>query len=233
MILTTGVATAAALTAHPVRADSTGGLAAVDHPAGWFGAVQGPLIMVTVGLSLAFIARQALSWRRATGDRRQQLKWLASGAAVTIVCLVLATTLNTSGTPATLPGVIGSIAWFGIAALPVSIGVAILKYRLYDIDRIISRTLAYAIVTALLGLLVIPLIPAAVTIAILRYQLLDIRLVLSRTLVYGVLTAAAAGVYAGLVALLDVLVRSRVNLGSAVAASIVVAIGFNPARVRF
>ena len=84
----------------------------------------------------------------------------------------------------------------------------------------------------ILGLLVIPLIPAAVTIAILRYQLLDIRLVVSRTLVYGVLTAAAAGVYIGLVALMDVLVRSRVNLGSAIAASIVIAIGFNPARVR-
>jgi two-component system, NarL family, sensor kinase len=82
-----------------------------------------------------------------------------------------------------------------------------------------------------LGLLVFPLIPAAVTIAILRYQLLDIRLVVSRTLVYGVLTAAAAGTYVGLVALLDVLVRSRVSLGSAIAASIIIAIGFNPARV--
>ena len=83
-----------------------------------------------------------------------------------------------------------------------------------------------------LGLLVIPLIPAAVTIAILRYQLLDIRLVVSRALVYGLLTAAAAGAYVGLVALLDALVRSRVSLDSAVVASVIVAVGFNPARVR-
>ncbi len=83
-----------------------------------------------------------------------------------------------------------------------------------------------------LGLLVIPLIPAAVTVAILRYQLLDIRLVVSRALVYGLLTAAAAGAYVGLVAVLDALVRSRVSLDSAVVASVIVAVGFNPARVR-
>ncbi len=84
----------------------------------------------------------------------------------------------------------------------------------------------------ILGLLVIPLIPVAITIAILRYQLLDIKLVLSRALVYGLLTAAAAAAYVGLVALLDSLVRSKVSLSSAVAASVIVAIGFNPARVR-
>jgi len=101
-------------------------------------------------LSLAFIARQVLSWRRATGERRQQLKWLASGAAVTIVCLVLGGIWGSSGGPVTLLVVIGNIAWLGVAALPVATGVAILKYRLYEIDRIISRTLAYAVVTGLL-----------------------------------------------------------------------------------
>ena len=144
LVLATCVAIAGALAAHPVRVDSSGGLAAMDHAVGWFGAVQGPLGAVTIGLSVAFIARQALSWRRSGGDRRQQLKWLASGGAVTIICLALAVSFSNSGVP-----VIG-LAWFGVAALPVSIGVGILKYRLYEIDRIISRTLAYAIVTGLL-----------------------------------------------------------------------------------
>ena len=84
----------------------------------------------------------------------------------------------------------------------------------------------------ILGLLVIPLIPAAITIAILRYQLLDIKLVVSRALVYALLTAGAAAAYVGVVALLDSLVRSRVSLSSAVAASLIVAVGFQPARVR-
>jgi hypothetical protein len=152
LILATCVAIAVALAAHPIRVDNNGGLAAVDNPTGWFGAIQGPLALVLGGLSLAFIARQALSWRRSSGDRRQQLKWLASGAAVSIICLFVAANSGSgsSGHGPTLWGVLGTLAWMGVAALPISIGVAILKYRLYDIDRIISRTLAYAIVTGLL-----------------------------------------------------------------------------------
>ena len=149
LLAATGVATAGALAAHPIRIDDNGGLAAVDQP-GWFNAVQGLLILVLLGLSVAFIARQALIWRRASGERRQQLKWLASGAAVSIVCLFLAANFSSSGNGPTLAGVLNTLAWMGATALPVSIGVAILKYRLYEIDRIISRTLAYAIVTGLL-----------------------------------------------------------------------------------
>jgi hypothetical protein len=146
----TAVAIAAALTAHPIRIDSSGGLATVDKPTGWFGAVQSLLMLAVLVLSLAFIARQALSWRRATGERRQQLKWLASGGTVTLICLLLGGTFGVAGGPKTVLAVIGFLGWFGVAALPVSIGVAILRYRLYEIDRIISRTLAYAIVTGLL-----------------------------------------------------------------------------------
>ena len=150
LLVATGVAIARALAAHPVRVDESGGLAAVDHPVGWFNAVQGTIIVLILGLSLCFIVRQGLSWRHATGERRQQLKWLASGALVSILCLFLAGSSSSSGNGPTLLGVIQGLAWIGVAALPVSIGVGILKYRLYEIDQIISRTLAYAIVTGLL-----------------------------------------------------------------------------------
>src|SRR5580693_5019333 len=152
LLVAEAVAIAGALAAHPVRVDESGGLAAVDHPVGWFNAVQGMIIIGIFVLSLSFILRQALSWRRASGERRQQLKWLASGAFVSIVCLFLAGNVGASSNSngPTLLGVLGILAWMGVTALPVSIGVGILKYRLYEIDRIISRTLAYAIVTGLL-----------------------------------------------------------------------------------
>ena len=148
LLAATAVATAGALAAHPIRVDSSGGLSAVDTAVGWYKAVQGPAGLMLAVLSLCFIGRQVLSWRRSSSDRRQQRKWLASGGAITLVCAGLSGTLGSSGI--TLLHVVGGFAWFGWAALPVGIGVAILKYRLYEIDRIVSRTLAYAIVTGLL-----------------------------------------------------------------------------------
>ena len=90
---------------------------------------------------LCAVAYQIASWRRSTGERRQQLKWLMSGAAI----CGLSAAASFASTAA-----LWEVLLLGIVALPVSIGIGILKYRLYDIDRIISRTLAYALVTGLL-----------------------------------------------------------------------------------
>ncbi|MGH3765485.1 MAG: sensor histidine kinase [Pseudonocardiaceae bacterium] len=86
--------------------------------------------------------------------------------------------------------------------------------------------------TPILALLLIVLVPAAMTIAILRHQLLDIRLVVSRTVLYGLLTAAVIGTYLGLVAAADAVLRDGVGRGSSVLATLVIAAGFNPIRVR-
>jgi hypothetical protein len=96
-----------------------------------------------------FVARQVLSWRRATGERRAQLKWLMAGSAVTVAGLAGGVLFGQSSVP--LANALSNISLaFGVFSLPVSICIGILKYHLYDIDRIISRTLAYAIVTGLL-----------------------------------------------------------------------------------
>jgi hypothetical protein len=131
---------------HDIHVDSSGDVRHsrdlpgwLAHPPRWLAAAI--LISILV-LALSFVARQALSWRRANGERRQQLKWLAFGAAVTIGLGLLAANYTS--------GIVSEILSATIVALPVSIGIGILKYRLYDIDRIISRTLAYAIVTGLL-----------------------------------------------------------------------------------
>jgi hypothetical protein len=89
-----------------------------------------------------------LSYRRSSWERRQQLKWLMSGSAIAGVSILIA--LFLSGSRSEVVRVLGDIAIAGTLAIPLSMGVAILKYRLLDIDRIISRTLAYAIVTGLL-----------------------------------------------------------------------------------
>ena len=142
------VETSAALAAHPLRIDASGGLVAIDSPRGWFSAIEGLSFLLGLALAVVFIVRQALSWRRASGLYRQQLKWLATGAAVTIATVIPSSLIPTSGTATTV--LLNNLFTCGLAALPVSMGVAILRYRLYEIDRIISRTLAYAIVTGLL-----------------------------------------------------------------------------------
>ena len=144
-----------ALAAHPVRLDPGGGLAAVDAPSGssaWLGRFDQVSFAVLAAFWVSFVAAQVLSWRRSSGDRRQQLKWLMSGAgALAASQAIIQPVLDFDpGLPDQVQLLLNVLLGLGAAALPVCLGIAILRYRLYDIDRIISRTLAYAIVTGLL-----------------------------------------------------------------------------------
>jgi hypothetical protein len=88
-------------------------------------------------------------FRRARGVERQQLRWLAWGATLAAVALVVAIAeLTLHGDTVLFQAAIGACS----ALLPLATGAAILRYRLYDLDRIISRTLAYGLLTVLLGL---------------------------------------------------------------------------------
>ena len=120
--------------ARRIRIDSTGELASVGGSSG----AAGPLYGVFIAFCLVWALRPLVGFRRSRGEARQQLKWLIAGG---IVCL--------GGLVLTLAGL--SFAFVSIIALPIGMGVGILKYRLYDIDRLISRTVSYTILTAMLA----------------------------------------------------------------------------------
>jgi hypothetical protein len=95
-------------------------------------------------LQVAALGSLLVRFRRSQGVARQQLKWLAFGAAPTLL-------VGFAPLPAGLrpwqAATANVLAW----ALPAAIAIAVLRYRLYDLDRIISRTLAYGLLTVLLG----------------------------------------------------------------------------------
>ena len=141
------VITASVLASHHVRVDASGNLLQLNGNTpgyGWWNLVQNLFIPLLLACWLGSLAGQALSFRRSSGIRRQQLKWLLAGSAVALAGIALGIGLRG------LPWLSGAAGAIGFLAIPVSIGVAVLRYRLFDIDRIVSRTLAYAIVTGLL-----------------------------------------------------------------------------------
>ena len=99
-------------------------------------------LLLAAGLGLAAII---VRFRRSIGDQRQQLKWFLAAMAPSAVLVPLSLSEATSSFP-----LIDLLSVATLPLVPVSVAVAILRYRLYDIDRIISRTIAYSLVTALL-----------------------------------------------------------------------------------
>jgi hypothetical protein len=139
----TAIGVAPAFTDRIVRIDSGGELTSLANhrPLSFI-----PLPPIYAAILVAWAIGKVFEYRRATGERRQQLKWLLAGGTVSIVALLLTLSLH------------GSIFFAGIVALPISIGIGILKYRLYEIDRLVSRTISYAVVTGLLVAMFIGLV---------------------------------------------------------------------------
>ncbi len=149
----TVVVSLGAIAGHHIRVDSGGNLLALSGnlsgPDAWWGVLQLVFFPLLAICWLASVAGQAAGYARASGERRQQLKWLLAGAVTGVACVAGSAILPVAlGRP--LPGVGPTVAATGLLALPVSMGVAIFRYRLFEIDRIVSRTLGYAIVTGLL-----------------------------------------------------------------------------------
>ena len=95
-----------AVAAHDIRVDATGNVANPPGLPGWLAHPSAGLlafVLASIGVIwLSFVAHQVLSWRQADGVHRQQLKWLASGAAVTVACGVLSSTLSSSASAMTI-----------------------------------------------------------------------------------------------------------------------------------
>ncbi len=144
-----GIVDLTGVLAHHLTLDSSGELATFNgSQTGWASTAEAALVPVYVVVALSFVVRQVVSYRRSTGDRREQLKWLISGGLICVVGLLVSLQLGPSHS--TLWHWVANLSSLGIIALPIALGIGILKYRLYDIDRLISRTVSYAIVTGLL-----------------------------------------------------------------------------------
>jgi hypothetical protein len=105
--------------------------------------------LLLIPISFALILALLVRFRRARGDERQQIKWVAYGVAVFALAVIVA-----SAWPSLDGSLIGGALFLvGFLAIPSAMALAILKYRLYDIDVVINRTLVYTILTTVLALL--------------------------------------------------------------------------------
>jgi signal transduction histidine kinase len=111
---------------------------------------------------LGAVAALVVRFRRSGGDERQQLRWFAAAAAVWAFFIVLTfiAELALAGSPSAGVRILGRVAAVGVVlaflAVPITIGVAVLKYRLYDLDVVINKTVVFGVLAAVItGLYVV------------------------------------------------------------------------------
>jgi hypothetical protein len=119
--------------------------------AGMLGAVGTLLWLATLVAALLCVV---LRFRAARGVERQQLRWVAAGAAAAVAGLM-------SGAAAPQDTALASVLYASVLCVPVAVAVAVLRYRLWDLDRLISRTVTYTLVTVLLVVPYLLVVPAA------------------------------------------------------------------------
>jgi hypothetical protein len=120
----------------------------VESAAGLLQLVQRLAGVVVPVLVLAVLASVVMRFRRSRGEERQQLKWFTFAIAAEPILLPGLGAVTERVAP-----LLGALVVFPVAVslIPIAIGVAVLRYRLYDIDRVINRTLVYGLLTLLLG----------------------------------------------------------------------------------
>jgi len=133
--------------ANPIGFSATAGLLSAAV------AVTGPVIAVAI---LSSVAALVIRWRGATDVERQQLRWLMVAVAMALVSVLLIPL----GAAVHLP--LASITFvFVVVVVPASIGVAVLRYRLYDLDLVVSRVAVYGLLIASVSVLYVGLVAGA------------------------------------------------------------------------
>jgi hypothetical protein len=160
-VAATGVAAAALVVVGaglaPARLEDTSianpfGLAG---PAGAVAAMMAAAgVLLWMATMVASLACVVLRFRSARGVERQQLRWVAAGAAAAVAGLL-------TGVATPQNSVISSILYSMVLCIPMGVAVAVLRYRLWDLDRLVSRTVTYTLVTALLVVPYLLIVPAA------------------------------------------------------------------------
>ena len=146
------------------------GFPGVTNPFGaaWLSWLTLGIIVIPFGV-VAAVASLVIRFRRATGDDRQQIKWIAVAAAIVGVLYGTALIVSfASGWDNQGPGWVQTLqslclASFGL--LPIAIGIAVLKYRLYDLDLVIRKTVVFALLAAFITAVYVGIVVGVGTIA--------------------------------------------------------------------